>query len=272
VLAISPDGRDVYLAFNASDSYVAASHNYGASFGPNRKTNNDTRYWFQTGGAVAPNGNVFFVTTDFSQDYTGDANIGVIRSTDGGASWTTIHLDTSREQPDCPWSPGCYLGFLGSSAALAVDRIGTVMVAYSASDTPGGPQHIYTRASTDGGNTWSARTLVSAAGTFNGNFPALAAGPTAGDFRLSFQDDRNGYTTAWNTWYRRTTNAGNSWTAAVRLSDLTSGAPYKTAAGYAFPYGDYYELAVDANGMNHFIWGEGISYTGPGGTWYTRGN
>ena len=170
------------------------------------------------------------------------------------------------------WSAGCYFGFLGSSAALAIDIAGNVMVAYSASDTPGGPQHIYARASPNGGVTWSARTLLSAAGAVNGNFPAMAAGPTPGDFRASFQDDRNGSPTAWNTWYRRTGNNGSSWSAAVRLSDLGSGAPYKAAAGYRFPYGDYFELAVDRNGMNHFIWGEGISFTGPGGTWYTRGN
>ena len=62
-----------------------------------------------------------------------------------------------------------------------------------------------------------------------------------------------------------------SWSAAMRLSDLGSGASYKTAAGYAFPYGDYFEIAVDGTGRNHVIWAEGTSYDGPGGTWYTRG-
>ncbi len=57
----------------------------------------------------------------------------------------------------------------------------------------------------------------------------------------------------------------------MRLSDLGAGAPYKTASGYAFPYGDYFEIAVDALGVNHVAWGEGISYTGPGGTWFTKG-
>jgi len=49
------------------------------------------------------------------------------------------------------------------------------------------------------------------------------------------------------------------------------GAPYKTEAGYFFPYGYYLEIAVDRKGMTHVIWGEGLSYIGPGGSWYTRG-
>jgi hypothetical protein len=57
----------------------------------------------------------------------------------------------------------------------------------------------------------------------------------------------------------------------VRLSDLGSGAPYKTAAGYAFPYGDYFEMETAPSGVNYVIWSEGTSYVGPGGSWYTRG-
>src|SRR5882672_8791062 len=95
---------------------------------------------------------------------------------------------------------------------------------------------------------------------------------TAGDFRVVWQDDRIFSHSGWNTWYKRTTNGGTSWAADVRISDLTSGAPYKSVNGYAFPYGDYGEIDVDSNGRNYVVWGEGASYTGPGGTWYTRGN
>jgi len=131
---------------------------------------------------------------------------------------------------------------------------------------------MYARRSSDGVN-WSARVEVgSTSAGVNHAFPAIAAGPTAGDFRLAFQDDRNGSQTAWNTWYRKTTDGGATWSPAVRLSDKTSGASYKSTAGYRFPYGDYFELAVDSAGLTQAIWGEGVSYDGPGGTWYTRGN
>jgi hypothetical protein len=269
ILAISADGRDVYIAFNASDSYVVASHNYGQSFSAPVKTSNDTRYWFHTGGGVTGTGIVYFAATDYSQDYTGDSHIDVLKSADGGATWLTTRVDTSRELPDCSWADGCYFGFLGPSAALAADITGKLVLAYNAGNTPGAPQRMYVRTSTDGVN-WSSRQEVSVTtATVHNAFPALASGASANDFRLIWQDDRNG--SAWNTWYRRSTDGGTTWSAAVRLSDLASGAPYKTSGGYKFPYGDYLEIATDVTGRNFLIWGEGDSYTGPGGTWYTRG-
>jgi hypothetical protein len=56
----------------------------------------------------------------------------------------------------------------------------------------------------------------------------------------------------------------------VKLSDATSGAAYKTAAGFLEVYGDYGELAITNTGKSIAIWGEGISYTGPGGVWFNR--
>jgi hypothetical protein len=271
IIAISPNGQHVYVAFNASNSFISASHDFGQTFSAPVKTNNDTRYWFHNGGAVAPNGNVYFSSVDYSQDYTGDSFINVIKSTNGGASWTTTRVDQSAQMPDCPWAAGCYFGFLGPSAVLAIDKAGKIMLAYPSGATSGAPERMYVRTSTDG-VTWTARQEISnGSATVNNGFPAVAAGPTAGDFRVTWQDDRNGSTTAWNTWYRKTTNGGSTWSAEVRLSDQGSVAPYKDVFGYRFPYGDYFEMAVDASGKNHVIWGEGISYTGPGGTWYTRG-
>jgi hypothetical protein len=194
-----------------------------------------------------------------------------VKSTNGGQSWTTKRVATSQEMPPCTWSPGCYLGFLGPSAALAIDKAGTIMIAYNAGGAAGQPQKMWVRTSTDGVN-WNSPTEVSnGSGPVNHAFPALAAGPTAGDFRLAWQDDRNGSTNAWNTWYRRTNNNGATWSDPVRLSYQSSGALYKHADGYAFPYGDYFEIAVDSSGTAHVIWGEGASYSGPGGSWYTRG-
>jgi photosystem II stability/assembly factor-like uncharacterized protein len=270
VLAVSADGRHVYIAFNASNSFVVASHDGGDTWSAPVRTNRDGRYWFHSAGTVAPDGAATFGAVDFSQDYSGEAVISVLRSTDGGATWTTIPLDTSAEMPRCDWAAGCYFGFLGTSIGLAADRNGALLAAYHAGDAPGVPQRLYVRRSTDG-LTWSERRPLSGEGLEHNAFPAVAAGPRPGDFRVAWQGSYDGSPDVWNTWYRRTTDGGRTWEKAVRLSDLSEGAPYHQDGGYAFPYGDYMELAVDDNGRNYAIWGEGLSYVGPGGTWFTRG-
>jgi hypothetical protein len=269
-LTLSPDGKDVYIAFNSSDSYVAASHDYGRTFETPVRTNQDQRYWFHSGGAVAPNGDVYFAAVDYNPNYRGESHINVLKSIDAGKTWTTHRLDTSQEMPDCPWAEGCYLGFLGPSVALAIDAAGTIMVAYHASDRPGVAQPLWARTCTNGID-WSPRKRVSAKShRVNNAFPGLAAADR-GDFRLVWQDDRRSPERGWNTRYRSTVDGGRPWSKAVRLSDIRSGPSYKSVDGYLFPYGDYLEIAIDEHGMTQVIWGEGESYDGNGGTWFTRG-
>lgn len=267
VLAISPSGQDVYVAWNASDSYISVSHDFGATFAPRIKTNSDSRYYFAEGGAVAPNGTVYFSESAENQNSTGTVELWVIRSTNGGATWTPQLIDTSQQQPPCTL-PGCPPDFLGPQMTVAVDSAGKVLLAYTLNTVSAAPKDLYVRTSTNG-TTWSARTEVGQ-NTGDAGFPTAEAGSTAGDFRLAWQDDRNG-STSWNTWYMRTTNGGTSWSAQVRLSDLGSGAAYKNANGYAFPYGDYFDLDVKPSGQNVVIWSEGTNYVGPGGSWYTSG-
>ena len=125
-LAISRDGQHVYLGFNSSDSYFVYSHDFGVSFSTPVKTNSDTRYWFHSGGVVSPSNPMvaYFATSNYSNgnNYAGDSNVEILKTVDGGATWTDTHIDTSREVPACPWAAGCQQGFLGTQAALAMDR------------------------------------------------------------------------------------------------------------------------------------------------------
>jgi hypothetical protein len=249
ILVISPSGKDVYLAFNSkTDAYAVASHDFGETFSAPVKTNSDAFQYLAYGGTVAPNGNVYFGETGESRRAVGPEPVALVASTDGGRSWRTTILDTSQEAPPCSFK-GCYEDFFSSQATVASDASGRLVFAYLLSTVPDGPKSLYVRTSTDG-VAWSARSLVNADG--DGNMPSIAAGPTAGDFRLVWQDNRNG-ATAWNTWYARTTDGGRTWSPDLRLSNLGTGAPYKTAAGYAFPFGDYLGLAVDAGGTNFVI-------------------
>lgn len=269
-IAISPSGKDVYLAFNRSDSYVSASHDFGRTWATPVRTNANGRYWFAEAGAVAPDGDAYFAESAEHQDAKGDILLAVLSSADGGASWRTRYVARSRQQPRCPVKT-CPNDFYGAQIALAIDPAGTIMAAYAANAAPRAPMRLAEITSADGGRSWSGPRGLGSRGTEVGaGFPKVAAGPRPGDFRVAWEDDRNG-AAAWNVWYRATTDGGASWGRVARLSDRGSGAPYKTRAGFRFPYGDYFGITVDSHGTSYLTWSEGTSYAGPGGTWQARG-
>jgi hypothetical protein len=268
ILVISPSGRDVYIAFNASDSYMVASHDRGDHFSAPVRTNDDDRYYFADAGYVAPNGVVTFSEASYTQTSTGPVFIHTMRSTDGGRGWQTSLVDVVAEQPDCT-SAGCPSDFLGPSVGLGATGSSNLVLVYNGAVLPKQPQRVFVRRSTDGGVTWSSRAELSGApGSANGAFPAVV-GVDGGDFRVWYMDDRNG-PNAWNVWYRRSEDGGRTWLPETRLSNAASGAPYKTPAGFAHPYGDYGGIAVTSLGVTVAIWGEGTSFAGPGGTWSSR--
>ena len=291
ILEISPSGQDVYVAFNVkTSSYVAVSHNYGQTF-TQIQTSNETLWWYTYGGTYNPvDGSVSFAqageagttTNGAGKTITNGGHTGglqkifVLRMNHAGTSWTNTYIDPSATPTPCAIS-GCYGDYFAAQASVAADAAGTLMVAYTMNAVNGTPHDLYVRTSTDGVH-WSGRVLVNSLG--DSNFPAVASGPTAGDFRLAWQDNRNnacwdcGGLGDWNTWYTRTTNGGGKWIADVQLSNLGSGAWYKTPSGYAFTDGDYFGLAVSpSTGVNYLIWGEadGSSLYCCGGAWFTSG-
>ena len=105
------------------------------------------------------------------------------------------------------------------------------------------------------GQHWSDAVEVSLAPPgVNNVFPALVASG-GGDVRIAWQDDRNGFDAGgndpaarWNTYYRRSTDGGATWSAETKLSAFVAGYGYKFATpadGYLQPYGDYFELDID---------------------------
>ena len=143
-----------------------------------------------------------------------------------------------------------------------------MVFAYTFSRVTNGPKSLYVKTSDDGVH-WSRKVLVNGSG--DSSVPQIAVGPSAGTFHLVWQDDRTG---KFNTWYARSTDGGETWGTAIRLSNLRSGAPYKSAAGYSFTDGDYFGIAVGSTGVVHAIWGEadGSSLYCCGDVWYTKGS
>ncbi len=270
-MAVSPDGRDVYVSFNGptgGDVYAAVSHDGGASWSQTRVTNG-SRYYFAYAGVVAPDGRVTFA--QMSETYTGPGGasegpvlVHAIGSVDGGRTWTDVVVDRVELGVPCT-SEWCYPDFYDGHAAIAGDADGDLVIAYDGATEVGGPRRVWARSSTDGGLTWGDAVPLSPVGV-NAGFPA-AVGVGDDGVRLWFMDQRTG---RWNVWYRTSRDLGATWSSAVRISDATSGTVYKDADGFAEAYGDYGEIAVTSTGDTFAAWGEAISFRGPGGVWFNR--
>ena len=276
-------GQDVYLVYNAVQKiYASVSHDGGETwaFRPIVHNTNSKLGWsLPSGGAVDSNGNAYFAWSGYEANGkpSGDVNLFVTKSSDGGETWTTQRIDVSGAPPPCSCGGWAYWG---AQMSLAVDGRDRVYVLYNASDSKFGVNRMYFRQSTNSGTTWSARQDVSLAPAGSNNlFPAIVARGN-GDVRIAWQDDRNGFDSGgddlsarWNTYYRSSTDGGGSWSAEAQLSQFVPGYSFKFATptdGYLEPYGDYFELDIDGAGLTHALWGEGPSYAGPGTIWYAR--
>ncbi len=272
-------GADVYIGFNHEENFfVASSHDAGQTFTTVQINPNTAPGWSLAGGAtVDPAGNVYFGWTAYARHEmpTHPVRVYVSRSSDGGHTFSTLLLDISGAPPDCE-AQGCETGFLGAQIALASDAAGALYALWNAGAANGGPERIYFSSSTTAGANWSERVAVSKAapGTEH-SFPAIVAG-VAGEVRIAWMDAREteaGHPNRplWNTYYRTSTNGGATWNAETRLSGPAAGYDYILPAGFRFPFGDYFGLAIDSDGATQAVWGEGRDYKSPGSIWYTHG-
>jgi BNR repeat protein len=277
-------GPDVYLVYHTLQKvYVSMSHDGGVHWATDNLLNGTTNSQFgqslPSGGAVAPDGTVYFAWNgvNASGQAKSTINLYVTKSTDHGQTWTTSLVDVSDAAPPCDCGGWDYWG---AQMALDVDPTGAVDVLWNANRQKYAAQRLYFATSLDGAVSWSpARDVSLAPAGANNVFPALVAG-AAGDVRISWFDDRNGHDSGggdtnarWNVYSRSSTDGGASWSAETQLSAFVPGYPYKLASphdGFLQPYGDYMELAITNRGKTVAVWGEGNSYTGPGNIWFNR--
>ena len=278
VLAVSDNGVDVYSTFNGptgGDPWLAQSHNGGTTW-TQTKLVDSARYYFAFDADVAADGTVDLAQTAIL--YGGGGNKGttpsapieehVFISRDRGATWENRTIASVAPGLACV-AAGCSPDFYLGHIALSADATGALIALYDGATANGGLQTIEAKRSTDGGRTWSAAVTISAVGE-ESTAPAVESRGN-GDVRAWYQQTSGGGNVdAWNTWYRSSADGGGTWSAPVKISDATGGAAYKTAAGYAEIYGDYGEMAITNTGKSIAIWGEGLSYTGPGGVWFNR--
>jgi hypothetical protein len=274
VLATSDDGRDVYVSWNgptAGDVWVAQSHDRGETWTQTRVVSSK-RYFFAYDAVVLPGGTIVFSEGSISYTGPGITPEGVVQqhaiiSRDDGATWENRIIDTVELGAPCV-AEGCLPDFYLGHSAVSADEDGDLIFLYDGATTPLGPQRIFAQRSVDAGRSWSARVPLSRAGE-NSTSPAVEA-TRDGDIRAWYMETSNGDPDAWNVWYRSSMDLGATWSSPVKLSDATSGAGYKSTEGFDEVYGDYGEIAILSNGKTIAVWGEGFSWTGPGGTWLNR--
>jgi hypothetical protein len=279
-------GQDVYLVYNAVQKiWASVSHDGGNTWTLNHvigNTNSKFGWSLPGGGAVDSKGNAYFAWEGFTANGkpSGEVNLFVTKSTDGGQTWTSHLVDVSQAPPQCGT---CGWAYWGPQMTLAVDGRDRVYVLYNANRVKFGVNRMLFARSRDGALTWDRRQDVSGAPSGSNNlFPAIVARGN-GDVRIAWQDDRNGFDTGnddpnarWNTYYQSSLDGGATWSAEAQLSQFVSDPVYEYKFGppndgYAEPYGDYFELDIDGAGVTHALWGESPSYAGPGNVWYARG-
>lgn len=270
VLAVR--GNDVYVAYSQEQRlWVSVSHDGGQTFSAVSLNSNPGIRWVSAGSAtIDPAGNVYVAWSGYREreGVRGPVNLYLSRSSDGGNSWQASLLDTAAAPPGCSGYK-CGWAFLGAQMALASDAGGTLYALWNSGLTAGGPERIYFASSTTAAASWSARQDVSSAPLgVEHAFPAIVAG-AAGDVRIAWMDTRSA--PYWNTSYRSSTNGGASWSEEMRISSYVPGYSYISSSGFSFPFGDYFQIAIDDVGRTHAIWGEGANWSTPGSIWYAHG-
>jgi len=270
--SLTVHGRDVYVTFNREHRIrVASSHDGGVSF-----TSADVNPALQLVRAIAGGATVDLNQSAFvawagytARDGTsGRVNLYISKSSDGGNTWTTTLMDSAGAPPDCSLFH-CESGYLGAQITMTSDAAGTLYALWNAGKSDKQPERIYFSYSTTGGETWSVKAEVSSAPSGAEHaFPTISAG-VAGDVRIAWMDTRRA--PMWNVYYRNSTNGGVTWSPEIKLSSYVPGYRYIRGAGFSFPFGDYFSIAIDADGYTQAVWGEGLNFRSPGSIWYARG-
>jgi hypothetical protein len=266
-LAASANGQDVYCWWSSHGNVdVVESHDSGATWtAPVQITNESNIYYYPNGGTVLPNGTAVMAASEYPEKgnntkLTGPINIVTFRSSNGGSTWTRSVVDTLNTGATFATS---------SVSTVASDANGTLLLLYSGSLSVGANGKVYVRRSTDSGSTWSARTEMTTSDGGADATSVAAAGKATNQFVITWMDKRGG---GWNVWERQSSDDGQTWTADAKVSDATSGASYKTAAGFGFPYGDYDTVAINSAGKAVALMGEGDSNQIHGDIWENRQN
>ncbi len=162
------------------------------------------------------------------------------------------------------------LRFLHRPFAVAADDRGDLVYLYDAATQDLGPQRIFARRSTDGGLTWTDRQRLS---RWSEHRDEPGGGVDRERGRASVvRGDGAQDTTPERLEHLVPVVVGRR--PLVERAGEALGCEHggRIQVGGRIPkiYGDYGEMAITSAGRTIAVWGEGFSWTGPGGAWFNR--
>ena len=237
------------------------STNQGASWGSRQTLAIGSNRGQGTHIAIGPDGEVYV----FWADYTGgtaEVGIGMAKSTDGGATFSTpaVAFPINGTRTSNSGIPALN-GTRGNSFPYVdVDRSNGPRRGWVYSVTPEldvantGQSDVYVRRSTNGGGAWSSAIRVNGPDVAVGRWqfmPSIAVDPTTGGITVSYYSfDSTGNTTMVNRYAAYSADGGSTWDNFV-ISDVRAlWSPQGTPNTNTVYNGDYYETAA----MNGKAW------------------
>ena len=209
---------------------------------------------------VAPNGDVYVAWVRWNPYSTGPIDIEVVRSTNGGTSFTQVAnpLTGGINPREAAATASCGRPALKGnirylpSPQIAVSPNGDLHVVYVYDPdglNVGDVINTYYRRSTDSGATWGPEIQLNDDGTLTDQFfPTVSVGPSGRvvatwyDRRLDVANN-----TLFDYYMRVSSDGGSTWQASERVSDVSS--PVVLDPNLATCYhGDYDQQAQDATG------------------------
>ena len=209
------------------------SHDFGATW-TQTKLVDSKRYFFAFDADVLPDGTVVFSESSMTYTGPGGAPEGVVQHHAFIVARPRRDVGEPAGRHACrsasrAWPTGCSPDFYLGHSARDRRRDGRAHVPLRRRDRLGraaadlGPP-VHRRRPAPGAHGPRCRRRARTATTP----PSRPTGN--GDVRAWYMQT-NGDADAWNVWYRTSGDGGLTWSAPVKISDATSGAAYKNAAG-----------------------------------------
>ena len=270
----SASGKHIYVSWNGpqgGDLYVGISHDFGKTW-TQKKLTSDKRYYYAYDARVLGDGTVIFSESSISLLRADQRERRGVAPRDHLTGQGQDVGERHRGEGAPVASPASPMAAAPTSTSgqtsVVSDAPGHLVFGTKARRPTQGRNASTSRRRRTAGRTWSAGMPLSVNGE-NATQPRLASSG-GGDVRIWYMQTSDGDNPdAWNVWYRSSSNGGASWSSPVKISDAPPGAAgYIGADGFGEIYGDYGEIAVTNTGKTVAIWGEGFSYTGPGGSWF----